>query len=230
LECGSKLCCRLRCGVKSRCKGASRLAHSKERIEYLMPDDNQSDRLETVFRRAGLGDPDAFAEWMGMVENPLRCSLARFARAVDVEVVVQETLMRTWLVARDRTRCLEGENASLKFALRVARNVVHEELRHGHLYRLLDDEEWNQLPEASFKPEFPDYALRQAIVDCMERLPAQPKKALNARVREGHLPDRDLALETRMKLNTFLQNIVRARRLVADCLEKRGVRLEEILP
>lgn len=195
-----------------------------------MTDDNQADRLETAFRRAGLGDPDAFAEWMGMVENPLRCSLARFARAVDVEVVVQETLLRMWLIACDRTRRLEGENASLKFALRVARNVAHEELRHARPYHFLDDKELNQLPEVSFKPEFPDHALRKAIADCLDRLPAQPKRALNARVRDGHLPDRDLALEAKMKLNTFLQNIVRARRLVADCLEKRGVRLGEILP
>jgi len=31
-----------------------------------------------------------------------------------------------------------------------------------------------------------------------------------------------------MKVNTFLQNIVRARRLLRDCLRRRGVPLEEI--
>ena len=53
----------------------------------------------------------------------------RFARAVDVEGVVQETLMRMWLHARDRGRELEGENASLRFAVGVARNVARSEAR-----------------------------------------------------------------------------------------------------
>jgi DNA-directed RNA polymerase specialized sigma24 family protein len=190
---------------------------------------DQAEMLERAFRRAGSGDADAFADWMGMVEHPLRRSLARFARAVDVEVVVQETFLRMWMVASDPARRLEGESASLKFAFKVARNVALEELRHTRLYQFFDDRESIELPEMSITPEFPDPALKKAINECIDRLPAQPKTALSARIRDGHLPDRDLAREARMKLNTFLQNIVRARKLMAECLEKRGVRLEGIL-
>ena len=44
--------------------------------------------MEEAFRLAKAGDMEAFARWMGKVELPLRRSLRRFARAVDVEVVV----------------------------------------------------------------------------------------------------------------------------------------------
>lgn len=195
-----------------------------------MDEDNQSEKLDAEFRRAGMGDAEAFARWMTIVEHPLRRSLARFASAVDAEVVVQETMMRMWLVACDPARRLEGDSASLKFALRVARNVALEELRRTRLHQFVDDEELNRLPEISYTPEPSDPALRKAIRECLERLPEKPKTAMMARVSAGHLPDRDLAANVRMKLNTFLQNIVRARRLLADCLEKHGVRLGEILP
>ncbi len=189
-----------------------------------------SETIEERFGRARFGDRDAFAEWMGAVELPLRRSLARFAHVVDVEVVAQETLMRMWLVACDAARILEGENASLRFALRVARNVALEELRRTHHEESVDPDDLDKLSKGFINPDLPDPALRKAITECIERLPKQPQKALTARINEGHLPDHDLARKARMKLNTFLQNIVRARRLFADCLEKRGVRLQELLP
>lgn len=192
-------------------------------------DVNQANRLESAFRRAGYGDADAFAEWMGIVEYPLRRSLAAFARAVDVEVVVQESFLRMWLIACDPGRRLQGEKASLKFAIRLARNVALEELRHTRLYQYFDEKDYDELPEMRVVPQLPDPALRRAIHECLDRLPEQPKTALNARIEDGHLPDRDLAQGARMKLNTFLQNIVRARRLMAKCLEDRGVNLEGIL-
>ena len=103
-----------------------------------MTDEDRADRLDESFLLARSGEPDAFAEWMGMVEIPLRRSLRRFARAVDVEVVVQETFVRMWLVANDPQRILEGRDASLKFAFRVARNVALEEIRRCRLDRFVD--------------------------------------------------------------------------------------------
>jgi DNA-directed RNA polymerase specialized sigma24 family protein len=185
--------------------------------------------MERAFRLARSGNPEAFAEWMGMVEIPLRRSLVRYARVVEAEVVVQETFMRMWLFANDPERVLEGQSASLRFALRVARNVALEEVRRCGQGRFAELEELDSLPEGRLNPELPDPALRKAIGECMERLPEQPRNALTARIGEGHLPDRELAQAVKMKVNTFLQNIVRARRLLADCLERKGVRLGEIL-
>ncbi len=195
-----------------------------------MADDGGARRLEVAFRRARLGDRAAFAEWMGMVEIPLRRSLSRWARAVDVEGVVQETFLRMWLVAADPDRVLEGDSASLRFALRVARYVALEETRRCRNERFVDLDVLDTLPEGRVEVDPPDPALARAIRICLENLPAQPRAAISARARAGRLPDRKLAEGLRMKLNTFLQNVVRARRLLRACLEKRGVRLAEILP
>ena len=191
--------------------------------------DGSADIADGLFHLARSGDQDAFARWMGLVEISLRRRLAKFARAVDVEVVVQETFLRMWLVALDRTRALEGENASLRFASAIAQNVAREEVRRTRHERFVDPRDLEKLQNEWVNPEVVDPALRNSIDTCIERLPAQPKRALEARIRDGHLPDRDLAQGVRMKLNTFLQNIVRARRLVGDCLEQRGVRLSEFL-
>ncbi len=194
-----------------------------------MNDDHRAGHLDELFRLARLGGREEFAEWMGIVEIPLRRSLRRFARAVDVEVVVQETFMRMWIVACDPGRILEGRDSSLKFAFRVARNVALEEVRRSRLGRLVGLDQLEDLPEGSYGYEPCDPALARAIADCFRRLPDKPRKALGARLDGDCLPDRVLAARLRMRLNTFLQNIVRARRGMEKCLEERGVRLAEVL-
>ncbi len=194
-----------------------------------MSRDQCAGRLDELFRLACVGGPEAFAEWMRMLEIPLRRSLRRFARAVDVEVVVQETFMRMWLVATDPGRTLEGTDASLKFAFRVARNVALEEIRRNRADRFVDLEKLEDLPEGTYDPPPGDPALAGAIAECFERLPAKPRRALLARLNGDSLADSALAAHMRMRLNTFLQNIVRARRSMEKCLEGKGVRLEEVM-
>jgi DNA-directed RNA polymerase specialized sigma24 family protein len=176
---------------------------------------------------AAAGDPDAFGRWMGMGEIPLRRSLARFARHVDVEVVLQETFMRMWIVANDAGRHLTGPNASVRFAFKVARNVAHEELRKSWSGKHVDLDDVELPDQGIVVIPFPDPLLHQAIHDCVEKLPTQPKLAIKARMEEGPGPDRDIAASIRMKVNTFLQNVVRARRFIRQCLEQRGIRLGE---
>ncbi|MCA9563265.1 MAG: hypothetical protein KC561_07240, partial [Myxococcales bacterium] len=45
------------------------------------------------------GDTQAFARWMAANEERIRLSLSRFASAVDVESVVQDTLLKVWHAA-----------------------------------------------------------------------------------------------------------------------------------
>ncbi len=183
--------------------------------------------IDARFAQACTGDADAFGAWMERVHRPLRESLRRFARAVDVEVVVQEAFLRMWLVACDPARRLEGENASLRFALRVARNVALEEVRRYRIGRLVPLDAIEDPPEAAVPPEPPsDPGLRRAIVECLAALPARAGAALRARI-EGRdvVPDRDLAAAVGMTLNTFLQNVVRGRRYLTRCLDGRGVAL-----
>ena len=72
-----------------------------------------------------------------------------------------------------------------------------------------------------------DPALREAIGDCRRGLPARPAEALGARLADaGASSDRELAQRLGMRPNTFLQNIARARRALAECLKRRGIDLE----
>lgn len=185
-------------------------------------------QVDAIFARMRRGDQDAFADWMGSVELPIRISLRHYARAVDVESIVQETLMRMWILAQDGRRELSGENASLRFALGMARNLARAEARRlGREVHLPGGEE----QEAVVEPDPPPTpALRRAILECIGQLAGRPHRALVARLAgEGLVPDRDLARRVGMTLNTFLQNIVRARRQVRGCLEGKGIRLREVL-
>jgi DNA-directed RNA polymerase specialized sigma24 family protein len=184
--------------------------------------------LDTLFEDARRGSADAFGVWAEQVQLPVRRSLRSFARAVDVEVVVQETLLRMWVLARGGERVLEGEEASLRFALRVARNVAREEVRRARTGHLLPLEAWSASEQPPVRPEPPaDPGLRQAILTCLARLPGRPAAALRERIsRGGDAPDRDLASRLGMTLNTFLQNVVRARAHMAACLRTRGVAIE----
>jgi RNA polymerase sigma-70 factor (ECF subfamily) len=177
------------------------------------------------FESARDGDAVAFARWMALVERPLRASLRRFARAIDVECALQETFLRVWVACRDLNRPFTGENASLRFALRVARNVALEDVRRARLSRLIALEELDEGSEPSIDPKpLTDTGLLRAIQDCLARLSGRPREALFARLTRGHeLHDRDIAASLGLTVNTFLQNIVRARKAVTVCLEGKGL-------
>lgn len=186
---------------------------------------------ETLFAAARDGDPEAFAEWMGRVERPIQASLRRFAQAIDLEVVMQETFARMWVFARDVSRKLEGPNASLRFALRVARNVALEEVRRARLGRMVSLESLTDTPEPETMDDPPAApGLMGVIRACVEALPRRPREAILLRMKLGAaFPDGELAPHLKMTVNTFLQNIVRARRQVARCLREHGVALEELV-
>ena len=83
-----------------------------------------------------------------------------------------------------------------------------------------------EAPEEHAEPTVPDPMLRQAIAACREKLPGKPATALTARLDGPGTPDPTLATAVGMKVNTFLQNITRARKLLAECLKRRGIDLE----
>jgi RNA polymerase sigma-70 factor (ECF subfamily) len=169
------------------------------------------------------GDPRAFARWIARVERPLRESLRSFAARVDVEAVVQETLLRAWQVA-PRVADDGKPNPLLRVALRIARNLAIDAVRRARTVALGDVDLDRSLAFATLHEVDP--MLRDAILHCREKLPAQPARALDARVQSaGAEADAVLALRLGMKLNTFLQNFTRARKLLADCLRARGVEI-----
>jgi RNA polymerase sigma factor (sigma-70 family) len=184
--------------------------------------------LEQAFAATRAGDPDGFAAWVHMIEPEVFSSLRRFSASVDVEAVVQECLLRMWKLAP--LLDLEGPNASLRYALRLARNLAVSEARRSGRRIAIEDEDLERLPEVRVEPDpVPDPRLRRIIMECIEKLPERPRAALRARLDDAGLrPDRELASTVRMKVNTFLQNIVRARKLVSECLRRGGVDLKEI--
>jgi RNA polymerase sigma-70 factor (ECF subfamily) len=177
------------------------------------------------------GDPDAFARWVAGAEPRIRDSLSSFAAAVDAEAVVQEALLRVWQVT-PRFRPDGRPNGLVRLAVRIARNLAVSDLRaHGRsvpgddaeLARLLDTLAASEIPEG------PDPFLRRLIEACREALARQPLAALEARLgASGTEPDAALAARLHMRLNTFLQNVTRARKALAECLKRGGVDVEAL--
>jgi RNA polymerase sigma factor (sigma-70 family) len=177
------------------------------------------------------GDLDAFGSWVAGAEPVLRTSLRPFAAHVDAEAVVQETLLRIWQVVPRFTP--DGRpNGLLRLARRIARNRAIDETRRTRGERVDLETLERALEEAAERaaPAPPDPLLRRVIDECRERLPPQPARALTARLEgDGTHPDRQLAIEVGMRLNTFLQNVSRARRLLLACLEEHGIPVKEAL-
>ena len=185
--------------------------------------------LDVHLTGIAVGDTDAFGAWMAAAEAPLRRGLRAAALRVDVEAVLQETFLRMWQVAPRVVRDAEP-NALLRLAHVTARNLVRSELRRARTEPAEPDLIKRALADADLPPVAPDPLLRRVILECLDLLPPRPRTALDARVNEGHAgrTDHELATLVTMTLNTFLQNITRARRLLGECLEACGVAVNEV--
>ncbi|HEY2368030.1 MAG TPA: sigma factor [Polyangiaceae bacterium] len=169
------------------------------------------------------GDADAFARWLAGAERPVRESLRALAVHVDTESVLQEALLRAWQFA-SRVEPDGKPNTLLRYAVRIARNVAISEIRKSRT-KAVDPETLEASPDPSPSAP-PDPILRRAIEDCRGALPRKPAMALAARIESGGADtDEVLAERLGMRPNTFLQNFTRARKMLAECLEGKGVAL-----
>jgi RNA polymerase sigma factor (sigma-70 family) len=177
--------------------------------------------IDRTWSRVRQGDRSAFAEWLKLTEIPLRMCLRRFARAVDVEEVMQEGLLRLWVLAPDRD--LKGDNASLRYAVTVMVNLAKKTARRNGLLETIGIDAKGVNP--SVDPEPPsDPGLARIIVLCFENLPPRPRQVIEALVEAGFaLPHEELARRNGMKRNTFIQNLVRGRKAIRECLRNNGV-------
>jgi DNA-directed RNA polymerase specialized sigma24 family protein len=185
--------------------------------------------LDEWLERIAERDVEAFGEWMRGAEPRIRASLRSFAAGVDVEAIVQDTLLRVWQVA-PRFVADGRPNGLLRLGIRIGRNLAVSELRRRR-HETMDIEALERAAAASglaaVEPgPAPDPLLHQRIEDCVGRLPRQPGRALARRLSSaGSQADAALADGLGMRVNTFLQNIARARKLVAECLERHGIDL-----
>ena len=145
--------------------------------------------------------------------------------------MVQEALLRVWQAAA-RFVSDGRPDGLLRLAIRIARNLAVSELRG----RRIDPVEIEALEHEAERYEFmlpppppADPFLRRTIEACRKALPPQPRAAFDARLESLGEPDDEPARRLGMKVNTFLQNLSRARRFMAECLRRRGVALAEEL-
>ena len=186
---------------------------------------NAADR-DALLPAIAAGDTQAFAVWLRDAEPRVRLTLARFARAVDTEAVLQEALLRIWQVA-GRVQLDGRGDALVRLAIQIAHNLAIDHVRRDRRLALTERAQLaaSPLSDVDDSPP-PDPLLREVIVACIEKLPKQPSAALHARLENaGFDPDETLAKRLGMQLNTFLKNFGRARTLLLDCLGSRGISL-----
>jgi RNA polymerase sigma-70 factor (ECF subfamily) len=185
------------------------------------------DDLDVHLSAIVIGDAAAFGRWVAGAEPSLREGLRSFAAKLDVEAVLQEALLRTWQVAPRHVP--DGrDNSLLRLAQRIARNHAIDELRRARAAPTDDEGLERALHDAGGEPAMiaPDPFLRRVIEKCRELLAGKPAEVLAARLASaGAEPDETLAERLGMRLNTFLQNFGRARKQLAECLEKRKIDL-----
>lgn len=175
--------------------------------------------LDIHLPQIAAGESAAFAAWLAGAEPAIRRSLTSFAATVDTEAVLQEALLRVWQVA-PRVVPDGRPNSLLRLGTRIARNLAIDQTRRARVKTVEPDE-----LEVGVEPSLPDPMLRRVIARCREQLAGPPSRALSARL-DGGAPDRELAERLGMKLNTFLKNVGRARKALAECLRRRGIALE----
>lgn len=192
-------------------------------------------------------DGDAFKGWLARCEIRLRVALASFATLVDVEVVVQRAAMLVWqrtvLTRPDGQHAVEpdGEEDFLyRFAVTVAKNDARSQLRRTERYRhdslggpANHDGESGREQRTKDHGEngrSSDPLLRARIKDCLTRLSAGARSAIQARVtdRAGH-SDKALAAALGIRYDRFRKHLQRGRESVERCLEKHGIDLREYL-
>ncbi len=179
--------------------------------------------LDLLLPSIAAGDKEAFGRFVAGAEPSVRRGLRSFARHVDTEAVVQEAFLRVWQVA-PRFVPDGRDNGLLRLAARIAHNLAVSELRRHKRHEPLD--ETGEIATGATEVLAVDPLLRRVIVLCIEKLAGPTRAALDARLESGGTePDAMLAERVGMRPNTFLQNVTRGRKLIADCLEQNGVTL-----
>jgi len=177
--------------------------------------------LDVYLSGIATGDTRAYGAFLTAAEPAVRRSLRSFATRVDVEAVLQEAFLRLWQVS-PRVEPDGKPNALLRLGMRIARNLALDECKRRREAPLPDD-----APEPATEPALVDPLVRERITRCFGELPNQPSAALRARL-DADAGEHDAILAERlgMRLNTFFQNVARARKLLLDCLARAGVILD----
>jgi RNA polymerase sigma-70 factor (ECF subfamily) len=187
-----------------------------------VPNDHAAEvaEWEAICRRDEAGEA-AFKDWFKRCEFPLRRSLRHFAAVVDVEAVVQETVIQIWEHDASRISRTSRPEFLLRWAIVVARNkALNIAKRTGRQDSL--EAHVDLTTPAAHAPGDPFLSAR--IRRCLEELPPTLRRVLEARVKDdGQHSDRELAGLLDTTFAAFRQNLARGRHGVEDCLKKHGI-------
>ena len=169
---------------------------------------------------------------LGAEPDPCASRCARSPSVVDVEAVLQEALLRVWQVA-PRFDCATAEpNGLLRLGIRIARNLAVSEVRRTQARPTEEGDLEAALGETRpLRRTTPDPMLRGTIASAGTSC-REARQALDTRLASGGASPTSGSRRRSvgMRLNTFLQNFTRARKLLADCLRKHGIQIEELGP
>src|SRR3954454_19864824 len=112
------------------------------------------------------GDTRAFGQWMARAEGPMRDSLRSFVTVIDVESILQESLLRVWQVA-PRFVADGRPNGLLRLGLRIARNLAISEVRRTRARAAPEEDLEHALALAhEAASDGPDPLLRDVLAKC----------------------------------------------------------------
>lgn len=188
-----------------------------------MPDDYDVEvaELQAIAER----DLEAFSRWFARCEIHLRTSLRSFEQFVDVEAVVQDTVIKVW---EDPLRIRPDGRPGflLRWARTVALNAARNAARRqGHHAAMPADDD----VAGDVRP-MSDVFLRTRVQECFGRLPVPQQRAFRARVADaGSRTDRQLAASIDMSFDAFRQTLTRGRRALVACLRSFNIDVMEYI-
>jgi RNA polymerase sigma-70 factor, ECF subfamily len=132
------------------------------------------------------------------------------------EDVFQEVMVK----ALAQKEGFDHEGHLLAWSRVTARNLALNLLRQRNRGWVVLDEETLGLIEADWPSSHAPSARVEALQDCLETMPAEPRRMLDLRYVEGHSCE-EVARIFGLKLDTAYQRLSRLHRALRECVERK---------
>lgn len=181
------------------------------------------DHTEPLLERLRAGKPGAFAECVRAYQGLVRSYLSRHLRSAEwVDDLAQEV----FLTAFRRLASFEGRASLAGWLLGIARNLALHHLRgemrrhkreQAQMEKALARWQWERV-QMEVPEEFA--AELSALQFCLKDLPAHSKEVVQAHYFE-HRTAEEIAQRAGKKAGTIRMMLLRIRRLLSDCIQRR---------